>query len=132
NLTPLDVTTNVLFDNAYFFVKLRLDSGQEHRVVDGEKNETIDFTGRTMCVKRKLEGYHQQEHQSFALKRVATTVDSKDLRKLEGYHQQEHQSFALKRVATTVDSKALVSWGNQPLSVADPEIFMIMENEKLR
>lgn len=71
-------------------------------VVDGEKSETIDFMGRPVCLKRKIEGYDKQEEPSFSLKRVA------------------------------VDSKASVSWGNQPLSVADPEIFMIMEKEKLR
>lgn len=75
---------------------------EQDEVVDGvgeEEGETIDFMGRPICFKRRLE-------------------------------EETQQSFVpAKRVA--VDSKA-VSWGNQPLSVADPEIFTIMEKEKLR
>ncbi|CAK8566298.1 unnamed protein product [Lathyrus sativus] len=89
-------------NNVVVVKKQELEEDDDDGVVDGEKSETIDFMGRPMCLKRKIEGYHQQEEQSFSLKRVA------------------------------VDSKASVSWGNQPLSVADPEIFMIMEKEKLR
>jgi len=75
---------------------------EQDEVVDGvgeEEGETIDFMGRPICFKRRLE-------------------------------EETQQSFVpAKRVA--VDSNA-VSWGNQPLSVADPEIFTIMEKEKLR
>lgn len=85
-------------NNVVVVVKKREHEEDEDGVVDGEEQgETINFMGRTVSVKRKIE--------------------------------ECQQSFPVKRVA--VDSKA-VSWGNQPLSVADPEIHRIMEKEKLR
>lgn len=86
-------------NNVVVVVKKREHEEDEDGVVDGEEQgETINFMGRTVSVKRKIE--------------------------------ECQQSFPVKRVAG-VDSKA-VSWGNQPLSVADPEIHRIMEKEKLR
>ncbi|XP_045803313.1 serine hydroxymethyltransferase 7 isoform X1 [Trifolium pratense] len=87
-------------NNVVVVVKKREHEEDEDGVVDGEGEgeTTINFMGRTVCVKRKIE--------------------------------ECQQSFPVKRVA--VDSKLSVSWGNQPLSVADPEIHRIMEKEKLR
>lgn len=52
-------------------------------------------------------------------------MDQRVKRKAEGH---QHSCFPSKRVA--VDSA--VGWWNQPLGVADPEIFDIMEKEKRR
>ncbi|XP_027353236.1 serine hydroxymethyltransferase 7-like isoform X2 [Abrus precatorius] len=42
--------------------------------------------------------------------------------------EEQHMCFPSKRVAV----ESVVGWWNQPLGVADPEIFEIMEKEKLR
>ncbi|TYJ40636.1 hypothetical protein E1A91_A04G154800v1 [Gossypium mustelinum] len=74
---------------------------------DGEESKEIEefnLLGHTMCLKRGRDGYSS----SSSSKRMTPEPDL------------ETRKAAVK------------SWGNQPLSVADPDVFDMMEHEKKR
>lgn len=79
---------------------------EEEDEEEGVEDETIDFMGRPMCVKRQLEV--QPNFSPNPPKRLA--VDS----------------------GLNARRASVQAWGNQPLEVADPAIHEIMEKEKRR
>ncbi|MED6191737.1 Serine hydroxymethyltransferase 7 [Stylosanthes scabra] len=79
------------------------EEAQEQKERERKQHQTINFMGRSFPVKRRhIEG-------------------------AESY-------FPSKRFAADSDARraSVLSWGNQPLGIADPEIFEIMEKEKKR
>ncbi|CAO2829932.1 unnamed protein product [Amaranthus hypochondriacus] len=90
------------------FVDEDAEDKEERNHVDDEEVEEFRILGHPMCLKRRRDREDSVSSSSSTAKRVF--VDS---------------SLESRRCAVK-------SWGNQSLRLADPEIFDIMEREKLR
>lgn len=92
------------------------DDGDKYEVVEEEQGGSADveefrILGHSMCLKRRREG--EVSSNSVSKRGVVSSGGSGD------------QSLEMRR-------KAVRAWGNQPLCVADPDVFGIMEKEKER
>lgn len=92
------------------------DDGDKYEVVEEEQGGSADveefrILGHSMCLKRRREG--EVSSNSVSKRGVFSSGGSGD------------QSLEMRR-------KAVRAWGNQPLCVADPDVFGIMEKEKER
>ncbi|KAK1386135.1 Serine hydroxymethyltransferase [Heracleum sosnowskyi] len=98
------------------------DDGEKYEVVEEEEGGSADveefrILGHSMCLKRRRDGEVSSNSSNSMSKRggfsSVTSGGSSD------------QSLETRR-------KAVRAWGNQPLCVADPDVFGIMEKEKER
>lgn len=80
----------------------------------GEEREVEEFRilGHSMCLKRRRDSESS-----------SSTTNSSNTRRCVSVDQQ---------LSLEVRRKAVRAWGNQPLCVADPDVFGIMEKEKER
>lgn len=95
------------------------DDGDKYEVVEEEQGGSADveefrILGHSMCLKRRREG--EVSSNSVSKRGVFSSVSSGG---------SGDQSLEMRR-------KAVRAWGNQPLCVADPDVFGIMEKEKER
>lgn len=95
------------------------DDGDKYEVVEEEQGGSADveefrILGHSMCLKRRREG--EVLSNSVSKRGVVSSFSSGG---------SGDQSLEMRR-------KAVRAWGNQPLCVADPDVFGIMEKEKER
>lgn len=89
------------------------ESGKEEEEGSGEDREVEEFRilGHSMCLKRRRGDSESSSCNSMS-KRCSLSDE--------------------KQLSLEVRRKAVRGWGNQPLCVADPDVFGIMEKEKER
>ncbi|XAR49382.1 Glycine hydroxymethyltransferase [Bertholletia excelsa] len=88
------------------------EESESHEIYSGEEDREVEefrILGHSMCLKRRREGESDSPSSSSSSKRVSVEPQNLDSRR-----------------------SAVRAWGNQPLRVADPDVFEVMEKEKQR